>query len=92
MTGPSGESSLEHNTNSASNGTDEIDKLLNMNLFQQESFVIADEESHHGDFKEHQFNYGGLEATDEILIDDPGYSNGNNWNWLDFGPATAGGH
>lgn len=87
-----GESVLDHNTNSAANGTDEIDKLLNMNLFQQESFVMADEDGAHPDFKDNQYNHNGLEATDEILIDDTGYGNGGNWNWLDFGPATAGGH
>lgn len=87
-----GDSALEHNTNSASNGTDEIDKLLNMNLFQQESFVMADEDGHHADFKDNQYNHNALEATDEILIDDTGYGNGGNWNWLDFGPATAGSH
>lgn len=86
-----GESSLENSTNSASNGTDEIDKLLNMNLFQQETFVIADDNRHHVDFKDGQFNPNALEATDEILIDE-GYSNGGNWNWLDFGPAAAGSH
>ena len=44
------------------------------------------------DFGDSVFNFNGLEATDEILIDEPGHNNRNNWNWLDFGPATAGGH
>lgn len=30
-----------------------------------------------------------LEATDEILIDEP--SKSSSWNWLDFGPATTSG-
>lgn len=73
------------NHNSANNGADEIDKLLNMNLFQQDSFVMGDD----GDLNEKHF-YSGMEATDEILIDEP--SKGTSWNWLDFGPPTASGH
>lgn len=77
----------------ANTDADDIDKLLNMNLFQLESFVIGSEDIHaNNDFGESAFNFNGLEATDEILIDDPGHANRNNWNWLDFGPATAGGH
>lgn len=75
------------------NDADDIDKLLNMNLFQLESFVIGSEDTHtNNDFGDSAFNFNALEATDEILIDDPGHANRNNWNWLDFGPATAGGH
>lgn len=93
MTGPSASTAFGNNKNSASNGTDEIDKLLNMNLFQLESFVIAGEDGNlGGDFKDNHYNYNGMEATDEILIDDPGHRNTGNWNWLDFGPATASGH
>lgn len=89
MAGAAASNGFSNNKNSASNGTDEIDKLLNMNLFQQESFVIAGDES--GEYKDNHYNYNGMEATDEILIDDAGHRNGN-WNWLDFGPATASGH
>lgn len=71
----------EHAQNSAGNGADEIDKLLNMNLFQLDSFVIGE------DHDDAYYNHGRMEATDEILIDDPAKS--NNWNWLDFGPAAA---
>lgn len=75
------------------NDADDIDKLLNMNLFQLESFVIGSEDNQaNPDFGDNGFSFNGLEATDEILIDDPGHANRNNWNWLDFGPATAGGH
>lgn len=87
--------SMENNhfdkQNSASNGADEIDKLLNMNLFQQDSFIAPGDESA-GDFKADHMNFSGFEASDEILVDDPAYRNGTNWNWLDFGPATAGSH
>lgn len=91
MTGS--KSSFENNQNSASNGTDEIDKLLNMNLFQLESFAIVGEDAHRsGDFNDNHFNFNSMEASDEILIDDTGHRNGGNWNWLDFGPATGSNH
>ena len=81
------------NRTSTAQDADDIDKLLNKNIFQLESFVIGSEDPHMGhDFGDSVFNFNGLEATDEILIDEPGHNNRNNWNWLDFGPATAGGH
>lgn len=72
------------------NGTDEIDKLLNMSLFQPPSsdlhlsdpFSISQSEEGYSHF-------GRLGATDEILIDEPAR---NNFNWLEFGPATTSGH
>ncbi|KAM9934830.1 hypothetical protein OXX80_005587 [Metschnikowia pulcherrima] len=64
----------------ADNDTDEIDKLLNMNLFQSESFVIGPEKSQ--DPHAHAYDSRGMEATDEILIDEPSMS--GNYNWLDF--------
>lgn len=65
--------------------SDDIDKLLNMNLFLLDPVVLGD------DYSEGHFNFG-MEATDEILIDEPALRTGGTWNWLDFGPATAGGH
>ncbi|KAF8001996.1 hypothetical protein HF325_002961 [Metschnikowia pulcherrima] len=64
----------------ADNDTDEIDKLLNMNLFQLELFVIGPEKSQ--DPHAHGYDSRGMEATDEILIDEPSMS--GNYNWLDF--------
>lgn len=72
--------------NAASNGADEIDKLLNMNLFQLDLFVIGADRSHsHADEHAHTNTYDirGMEATDEILIDEPGLGS-SNYNWLDF--------
>lgn len=79
--------------NSTANNIDEIDKLLNMNLFQSESFVIggANEPSGHFDF--HTLGQDGV--NDEILIDDKPqdstYDNTSSqaWNWLDFEPTAA---
>ncbi|GEQ70531.1 hypothetical protein JCM33374_g4209 [Metschnikowia sp. JCM 33374] len=68
--------------NAATNGTDEIDKLLNMNLFQSDSFVIGAEKSP-GDVPSHNYDVRGIGAADEILIDEPAVGS-NNWNWLDF--------
>lgn len=73
-----------------------MDKLLNMNLFQLDSFTIgADDSPLHqlGDFASMDTDAGlnnlaHLEATDEILIDEPANKN-SSWNWLDFGPATT---
>lgn len=84
------------NQNDIQNGTDEMDKLLNMNLFQLDSFTIgADDSPLHqlGDFASMDTDAGlnnlaHLEATDEILIDEPANKN-SSWNWLDFGPATT---
>lgn len=93
--------------NDIQNGPDEMDKLLNMNLFQLDSFTIGADDSplhHMGDFSAmdadaHTTNQASannttmkmahLEATDEILIDEP--SKSSSWNWLDFGPATTSG-
>lgn len=86
-TAPSSKES-DHAQNSAANGADEIDKLLNMNLFQLDSFVIgSDDYRLEGDGG--YFNFSRLESTDEILIDEPVHGKGGNWNWLDFGPATT---
>lgn len=82
--------------NDIQNGTDEMDKLLNMNLFQLDSFTIgADDSPKHqmSDFApmttdSNNENLAHIEATDEILIDEPASKN-SAWNWLDFGPATT---
>lgn len=79
--------------NDIQNGTDEMDKLLNMNLFQLDSFTIGADDSplRHVDFASMDTDaaagLGHLEATDEILIDEP--SQNGTWNWLDFGPASS---
>lgn len=79
--------------NDIQNGTDEMDKLLNMNLFQLDSFTIGADDSplRHVDFASMDTDaaagLGHLEATDEILIDEP--SRNGTWNWLDFGPASS---
>lgn len=79
--------------NNIQNGPDEMDKLLNMNLFQLDSFTIGADDSplRHVDFASMDTDAGTglahLEATDEILIDEP--SRNGTWNWLDFGPATT---
>lgn len=83
----------------ASNSTDfkidEIDKLLNINLFQSESFTIGD--NNNFDFE------GQSGVNDEILMYDPPSNHhnpsnltinphsgsGENWNWLDFSPAAS---
>lgn len=67
---------MTHNDGFNSSNIDEIDKLLNMNLFQSDSFTIGTQENVNG--------HPGV--NDEILVDDDG---SNNWNWLDFGPASA---
>lgn len=69
--------------NSASYGTDEIDRLLNVNLFQLDSFVIgADKNKGDLDIDALLFGEG---ATKEILID----KRPNIWNWLDFNSAAT---
>lgn len=79
--------------NSTANNIDEIDKLLNMNLFQSESFVIGGSGDASGHFDMHAIGQDGV--NDEILIDgksqDPNYDGTNpaSWNWLDFGPTAA---
>lgn len=79
--------------NDIQNGTDEMDKLLNMNLFQLDSFTIGADDSplRHVDFASMDTDaaagLGHLEATDEILIDEP--SRNGTWNWLDFGPTSS---
>lgn len=82
--------------NNIENGPDEMDKLLNMNLFQLDSFTIGADDSplRHVDFASMDTDAGAglahLEATDEILLDEP--ARNGTWNWLDFGPAaTTGG-
>lgn len=73
--------------NSSLAGTDEIDKLLNVNLFQLDQFVIgADKYRHDMDVDAFSFGDG---ATDEILIDRP-VTNTNKWNWLDFNSSATG--
>lgn len=71
----------------ADSASDEIDKLLNMNLFQLESFVIG--ASKGPDLHSGTYNSKGLEAMDEILIDEP-HNHSTNWNWLDFEPTSTG--
>lgn len=73
--------------NSAITGADEIDKLLNVNLFQLDQFVIGPEKQRH-DIDVDVFSFGEG-ATDEILIDRP-VSNNNKWNWLDFNSSATG--
>ncbi|CAH2354084.1 hypothetical protein CLIB1423_14S01662 [[Candida] railenensis] len=73
-----------------------IDKLLNANLFQTESYNIGGDHHHHESHnsKEDHDMYGyQMEGSaemegisDEILIDSA-ESNSHNWNWLDFGPS-----
>lgn len=74
--------------NSMVNGTDEIDKILNMNLFQQDLFMMTDKLS--GDFGPSTYDIRGLDVSDEILIDEPAKT--NNWKWLEFEPTATGGH
>lgn len=66
--------------NDGSNNIDEIDKLLNMNLFQSNTFTIGNQ-----DYPNDQQSYanGHPGVNDEILVDD------SNWNWLDFGPTSS---
>lgn len=83
--------------NSTSNNIDEIDKLLNMNLFQTDSFTIGNEPN--SDFTPMEpdlnssnfYNFqAGNSAGDELLDhQDFDENNRDNWNWLDFGPTTA---
>lgn len=73
--------------NSATNGADEIDKLLNVNLFQLDQFVIgAETKRAETDMESYTFDDG---VTDEILINKPNL-NSNAWNWLDFNSTTMG--
>lgn len=77
----------------ASNNINDIDKMLDINMFLQDTFsdVNANPSGAPMEFADLHFNFLGLEATDEILIDDVAHKNNAAWNWLDFGPATAGG-
>lgn len=77
----------ETGNNSALTGADEIDKLLNVNLFQLDQFVIG-ADKHRPDIDVDAFSFGDG-ATDEILIDRP-VTNNNKWNWLDFNSSAAG--
>lgn len=78
---------LSNKQNSASNGADEIDKLLNVNLFQLDQFVIgAEKKRPDADLDSFAFDEA---ATDEILINKPNL-NPNSWNWLDFNSTTMG--
>lgn len=78
---------MNNNQNSTSNGADEIDKLLNVNLFQLDTFVIGSDK-HKTDVDIDAFTFGDG-ATDEILIDKRQPSS-NSWNWLDFNSTTSG--
>ncbi|OBA20333.1 hypothetical protein METBIDRAFT_12358 [Metschnikowia bicuspidata var. bicuspidata NRRL YB-4993] len=64
----------------ADNGADEIDRLLNMNLFQLDHLALDKLGS---GFAGHGFDSRGMEATDEILIDEAATGLAN-YNWLDF--------
>lgn len=86
------------NTNSNDVGNiDDIDKLLNANLFQSESFTIGgiNSRSQQGvhtdnDHDMYDFNQmGEMGINDEVLMDTSGDSKSNNWNWLDFGPSST---
>lgn len=76
-----------------STNINDIDKMLDINMFLQDAFGDANSNPSGPpmEFADLHFNFLGLEATDEILIDDVAHKNNTSWNWLDFGPATAGG-
>lgn len=54
---------------------DEIDRLLNTNLFQADNFTIGEKK------EDHSF----IGINDELLGSEAG---DKQWNWLDFGPPT----
>lgn len=72
--------------NSAMNGTDEIDKLLNENLFQLDQFVIGADKNGQTITNDSLAFVEG--ASDDFLLDKAG-ANGNKWNWLDFKSASS---
>ena len=86
---------MNDNTHTEPN-SEYIDKLLNANLFQTESYNIGGDHHHHEthNSKDDHDLYGyqmegeaEMEGiSDEILID-TAESNSHNWNWLDFGPS-----
>lgn len=69
-----------------SNSIDEIDKLLNMNLFQSDSFTIGNSNEHK--IEADMFNLHGSGIGDEVFLPNDDFA-GQNWNWLDFEPTTA---
>lgn len=77
----------------ANNETDDIDKLINMNLFQSDSFVIGSSDKNSsnttliGDQQGHFYDsqqMGEVGISDEILADQ--LPKEPNFNWLDFTP------
>lgn len=73
----------------SSNNIDEIDKLLNMNLFQSESFAIGKDEHNYNLQTAQRNQLGHMGANDEIILNDVAPHEESSWNWLDFEPATA---
>lgn len=65
---------------STAQDSDEIDKLLNMSMFQQDNFAMSEKG---GEFGQPKFDIRGMEAGDEILLEEPSKA-GNSWNWLEF--------
>ncbi|CUM68034.1 uncharacterized protein PRCAT00005749001 [Priceomyces carsonii] len=68
--------------------TDEIDKLLNMNLFQSETYTIGNHNHN---------NQKTLYDLQQPVLDNINGAESNNqynnsWDWLDFGPTSLGGH
>lgn len=75
------------------NHYDDIDRLLNTNIFQSESFTIGGDtnmpdlisDNHASSMYDHQM--GEMGFSDEILLDADMDETSNKWNWLDFGPS-----
>lgn len=72
---------------------DDIDRLLNTNIFQSESFTIGGDtnmpdlisDNHTSSMFDHQM--GEMGFSDEILLDADMDVTSNKWNWLEFGPS-----
>lgn len=70
-------------------GLDEIDNLLNMNIFQSNSFVVGSEnDKRQGTQLNNKFygNNSGFDIgiNDEVLSNTHEDTNSSNWNWLEF--------
>ncbi|KAL7666869.1 hypothetical protein ABC855_g531 [[Candida] zeylanoides] len=74
---------------------DDIDRLLNTNIFQSESFTIGGDtnmpalisDNHALDHSLYDHQMGEMGFSDEILLDADMDVTTNKWNWLDFGPS-----
>lgn len=70
-------------------GLDEIDNLLNMNIFQSNSFVVGSENDRRQGTQLNNKFYGNnsgfdIGINDEVLSNTHEDMNSSNWNWLEF--------